>query len=280
MTSNRDDEHLDRLLDDWIRQSDGDGRLESLHQQILMTADEVQSDAPHSEPTSRRLLERPTGFGAGQCVRFEQKGWTAQLVVAVAAMLMLSLGVFLSTELRQPTTVALTDVPPEFAWLNDDKLQSKAALLAEMESLFDGQLAWLAEDGNRIELGLTEATGPSSGPVEDQRLAVRLVVVRRDTNSSDWQVAWAMDVASRPEELVRVASKETSSDTLQLWSYQLPDGLIAVDCNLQLAGDVKLNAESSTLCRNGQPQQILETTQGDIEYRVFQTVALLDSEVG
>lgn len=280
MTSTRDDEHLDGLLADWDQQSNNQDRLDTLHQQILAAAVEAHSDAPHGEPASRKQLERTTGFGAGQCVRFEQRSWTAQLVVAVAAMLLLSLGVFLSTELREPTTAAITDVSPEFAWLNDDQLQNKAALLAEMESLFDGQLAWVAENGEHVELGLSDSPGTPSSESAKDRVAIRLVVIRRENSAADWQVAWAMDVSSRQEELVRVASKGKSNDALQLWSYELPDGLIAVDCNLQLAGDVELDARTSTLCRDGQPQQILETRHAGTEYRVFQTVALLDREVG
>lgn len=280
MTSTRDDEHLDKLLTDWDRQSTTEDRLDGLHQQILAEAVETQSGAPNDEPVSRRVLERRTGFGAGQCVRFEHRSWMAQLVVTVTVMLLLSLGVFLSSGLLQPTTVTHTDVPPEFAWLNDEQLQNKAALLAEMESMFDGQLAWVAEDGERVELGLDNSPLFSSSESAKDRVAIRLVVVRRDNSAAGWQVAWAMDVSSRQEEMVRVASTEQSDNALQLWSYKLPDGLIAVDCNLQLAGDVELDAKTSTLCRDGQPQQILETRRAGTEYRVFQTVALLDQEVG
>ena len=280
MTSSRDDEHLDGLLADWDRQSNNQDRLETLHQQILTAAAEAQLDARHDEPASRRLPETATGFGAGRCVRSEQKSWTAKLVVAVAAMLLVSLGIFLSTSMRRHTTVAHSDVPPGFAWLNDDQLQNKAALLAEMETLFDGQLAWVAENGERVELGLGDPSRTLSKESAKDRVAIRLVVVRRDSSAANWQVAWAMDVSARQEEMVLVASEEQTGDTLQLWSYELPDGLIAVDCHLRLAGDVEFDAKTSTLCRNGQPQQILETQNAGTEYRMFQTVALLDREVG
>jgi hypothetical protein len=281
MTTPRDDEHLDQLLADWDSQSDAPSRLENLHQQILAAAVEGRSETTRNQPASLTLAGAMTGFGAGQCVRFEPKGWTAQLVVAVAAMLLVSLGVFLGTELREPATVTLAETPPESAWLRDDQLQNKADLLAEMETLFDGQLAWLAEDGRRVELGLSDSSAASASESSDnRRVAIRLVVVRREDSTADWQVAWAMDVSARQEERIRVASSEQPNDTVQLWSYELPDGLIAVDCSLKLGGDLQLDTESSALCRNGQPQQILETRHAGAEYRVFQTVAVLNPEVG
>ena len=281
MTTTRDDEHLDQLLSDWDSQSESPDRLENLHQQILTAAVEDYSETIRSQPASLTLAGARTGFGAGQCVRFEPKGWTAQIVVAVAAMLLLSVGVVLVTELREPTTVTLAETPPESAWLRDDQLQNKADLLTEMEMLFDGQLAWLAEDGRRVELGLSDSSATSAPESSDnRRVAIRLVVVRREDSTADWQVAWAMDVSARQEEQIRVASVEQPDDAVQLWSYELPDGLIVVDCSLQLGGELQLDAESSALCRNGQPQQIMKTRHAGAEYRVFQTVALLDPELG
>ena len=278
MSTTHDDERLDALLNDWADQTTEPNRLDSLQTRILSTAASKSALVEASEPLAQAGIA--TGFGTGQCVRIDQPRRAQQLAVGVAATLLLALGVFLGTELES-TTANFAEMPPEFTWLQEDQLRNKAALLSEMESLFDGQLAWVAEDGNRVDLGLDgPSNARSADAVEGRRLAVRFVVVRRDDNASDWQVAWVMDVSSRPEELVRVASKQTPGDTLQLWSYQLPDGLIAVDCNLQLTGDVTLDARSSTLCRNGQPQQIAEAARGGIEYRVFQTVALLDREVG
>ncbi len=279
MNTTRDDEQLDALLNDWADQTTEPNRLDSLQTRILSTAASKAAVGETREPHAQAGIA--TGFGTGQCVRIDQPRRAQQLAVGVAAALLLALGVFLGTELQDSTTASIAEIPPEFTWLQEDQLQNKAALLAEMESLFDGQLAWVAEDGSRVALGLDgPSNARSADAVEDRRLAVRLVVVRRDNHASNWQVAWTMDVSSRPEELVRVASKQSPGDALQLWSYELPDGLIAVDCNLQLAGDVTLDAQSSTLCRNGQPQQIAEGTRGGTEYRVFQTVALLDREVG
>jgi len=282
MSSMNHDQQLDELLSDWAEQSVSTDRLQNLQERILASAREHHPTvaAADAEQTLRALSGTGEGFASGQCVRYDRKPWAAQLAVSVAALLLVAVGVFLATKPRQSATVADIDIPPAFTWLEDDLLQSKAQLLAEMESMFDGQLVWVAEDGRHVELGIDEAAADRAATrTANQRLAVRVVVLRREDKHRNWHVAWAMDVSSRPEELVRIAPRDTDGDALQLWTHELPDGLFAVDCSVQL-GNGEFQTQASTLCEDGLPQQIASSTQNGVEYRVFQTVALLDREVG
>ena len=106
-----------------------------------------------------------------------------------------------------------------------------------------------------------------------------MVVERRPQGSEDWQLAWALDVVSRSEEIVRVAPRDADGNELRLWTYQLPDGLIAIDSDLQLAGRDQFQATTSGIQQDRQPVQILTTRDKGTEYRVFQTVAVLDGKV-
>ncbi|MBI1311018.1 hypothetical protein GC176_06895 [bacterium] len=267
MNSRHDDDRLDELLSDWAGQSVFSERLEILQQRILLSAAEARSVDSNDVKTASQPVREP-----GR--------WSAGFAVGVAATLLVSLCVFLAVEQRQLSIVATTDVPPEFTWLRGEQLQSKTLLLSELESLFDGQLVWLAESGDRVELGLDESAARIGHPGEANPLAIRVVVVRRERGRADWQVAWAMDVTSPAEEQVRVTPRDANGDELRLWAYELPDGLIAVDCDVQLGGDHAFRSATTTLCKDGQPQEVAAVSQNGVEYRVFQTVARLDREVG
>jgi hypothetical protein len=58
----------------------------------------------------------------------------------------------------------------------------------------------------------------------------------------------------------------------------LPDGSVAVDTSISLGAG---NKESySGVQRQSVPERILTRKSGDVEYRVFQTVAVLPEKVG
>ena len=102
---------------------------------------------------------------------------------------------------------------------------------------------------------------------------------RRSSGSSAWQLVWKMDVVSRSEEMIRVNPAADGQSELELWTYALPDGSIAVDSDFSLANAGPLHASSSVLHQNSNPLMVTTLRSGQTEYRVFQAVAVLDGEV-
>jgi hypothetical protein len=183
--------------------------------------------------------------------------------------------------IQSPGRAASTsESPPEYAWLQHDQIQNKTLVLQEMERLFDRQFLWLAENGNRVELGLADAdTGRSRVADGGEHLAIRIVVQRRQPGSADWKLAWTMDFVSRSEETISVLPKDGNGTELQLWAYRLPDGAIAVETDLHLSGANVLHAQCSGVQQNGRPVNVSSVRSEDAEYRVFQTVAVLEGKV-
>lgn len=191
-------------------------------------------------------------------------GAAAMAIVAVATMLLRNPAV------DQQVVQKTEDLPPQFAWLQSEQLENKAVLLHEMEAVFDDQLAWLAEDGGQVQIGVADQQQENGQPV-----VVRLVVQRRAVGDSEWNMHWAMDVLARSEQVVRVAPKTTNGAGLELWAYRLPDGEISVDTDLVIDGHQML--AMTHLHADSTPQSISGGDRDGFEYRVFQTAAALPS---
>ena len=166
--------------------------------------------------------------------------------------------------------------PPEVAWLAQPQLKDKQVLLEEMERLFAGRVAWIAETRDQVRIGLAPDGGAPTPNA--RRLAVRLVVTRRTANSVR-QPVWTVDVISHHEQLVHLSGPAGAGAELTLWTYTLPDGMIAIDSRLDLDGDtVRLDKGYCGLQQAGIPKTIDTWNAQGAEYEVYQTVAPVGQE--
>jgi hypothetical protein len=184
---------------------------------------------------------------------------------------------------------------PDYAQLNDDQLRDRTMLLSEMKKLFGEQLKWLAETDRSVAFGLSDR-GKASGDATSENsavpLAVRVVVEKRAAASNDWELAWAVDVVSQSEEVVDLSPATGQGTSMRLWAYVLPDGMFAVDSELAFSnGDLSevtgsaapgntFRATFSNVLHDRLPSTELLTGSDGAEYRVLQTVAVLDKKVG
>ena len=170
----------------------------------------------------------------------------------------------------------LAEAPP-LVRLHEAQLMAKTRLLAAAEELFDGRLAWLAEDDRDVQLGLTDA---ANFPQDANPIVVRLVVLARKSGSKDWKPVWEADLVTRDEQLVELTPQKLEKSRLRLWAYALPDGKIAVDSDLVLTGGIPILSVSSGVQQSGVPRQVFSLQRDDAECRVYQTVAFLRKRVG
>lgn len=272
MNANHDDDgRLDALLGHWSEQTAVPTRLDDLQQRIVQSASEPEHSAPKLNGHARDLI-------APHCRGTRQRNaWASGFAVGAVATLLIGIGVWFLALAGRDT--GGTDLTPDYAWLLDEQVQNKQRLLSEMDAMFDGQLAWLAETGDRVEFGLVQGRGNEGGVSathENNHLAVRVVIERRQSTGDDWQVAWALDVVSRNEEFVCVAPRDSEGKELKLWTYRLPNGLIAIDSEVDLAGHDGLHATTSGVQEDREPVKVFTSNDNGTEYRVFQTVAVLD----
>jgi hypothetical protein len=307
MTQNIPGDPLDTLLHQWAAErSASSDHLDNLQQRIVSTlGDEdfsstagcagaagantavVSRAMPEPEPTSD---SRPVGTRRASVPGF-LVGVTLTVLVAIAWFTQLT------SQKQSVPQLAIDDqaAMPEYARMNDDQLRSRSVLLSEMKSLFGDRLTWLAETDTRIEFGLHDrqaANDSSTSADSTVPLAVRVVVERRASADSDWQLAWSVDVMSRSEELVELPPATGDGTSMTLWAYALPDGMVAVDSELSFS-DHNDGKAALTSSKGGAFQAAFSHVQQDrlpseelligsdgVEYRVFQTVAVLDKKVG
>ena len=271
MNSYIDDEKLDALLDQWADQCTSSERLVNLQKRIVSSLQETKfvATADVASPESRRNTQH----------RVARNQWASRFAVGTVIAMLLTMG-FMLPKWGRPVLSTISEAAPEYAWLQAEQIQNKSVLLAEMESLFDQQLAWIAETDNRLEFGLDRSLSDHADRSQDpERLAVRVIVEQRQQGSTVWQLAWTMDVVSRNEELVRLTPSKANGHELQLWTYRLPDGAIAVESEFQLAGKNSFRTRASILHLNTEPMKLVTAPDNGTEYRVFQTVAVLDGKV-
>lgn len=166
---------------------------------------------------------------------------------------------------------------PPFVQIQQSQLAEKSGLLAGMEELFGGRLAWLAEDGGQVQLGLLPdaALPPGAKP-----LVVRVVVVARKAGNADWKPVWRTDLVTHDEQLIELAQEQAEGASLRMWTQRLADGMIAVDFELALGGRLPVRCCFSGIQRAGVPQRVFLLQTDDAEYQVYQTVAPLPKKVG
>lgn len=150
------------------------------------------------------------------------------------------------------------------------ELIAQERLLVETDRLFDARLAWLAEEGNDVQMGLAEEA------LDEQEdlpaVAVRLVVVRRDQHEEVWAPVRSIDVITRSEAAVQLPGQHRG---LFLWAYVLPDGAIAVDADMAIAESGTLRATTSGVFAPGVSTMVASRHVNGTEYRVFQVASLL-----
>ena len=183
---------------------------------------------------------------------------------------------------RPDNDVVPSGLPPQYAWLQESQLGEKAALLREMQPMFENRLQWIAETDGRVVLQVQQDSGGgAAAPSDAADVVVRVVVVRRGPQSTRWTPVWAVDVVARQEQVVRLtpANADLPPGTeFSLWVFAVDDDVIAVDSRLSLA-EHSLRAEFSDVQRPGVPATVYEVQTDGQQYRVFQTIAVLDREV-
>ncbi len=147
------------------------------------------------------------------------------------------------------------------------ELAVQRQLLVEAERLFDHRLAWFAEEGRRVDLGLA-----SEVPCEGVPVAIRLMLVRRGQCQTAWSPVRQVDVVARSEMTVQL---QTEQGTLFLWAYVLPDGMIAVETVLAAQEPDGWEPSASDLFAPGVPARIAAHHTETAEYQLWQVASLL-----
>lgn len=310
MSNRISDDPLDDMLRQWVdERAASPEQLDNLRDRIVMALVADEATANNSTPAvlddSKQLRngssithpEFPATIRS-RSVGTKRASGTGFLVGVTLSALVAFVWFAQSAGIEQsPDSLAggsQTELP-DYAQLNDEQIRRRTVLLSEMKELFGDQLTWLAETNERIEVGLSDRQDVSvlSALGNDEvPLAVRVVVERRAAMGNGWEIAWSVDVVSKSEEVVDLAPATDDGTSMRLWAYAMPDGMFAVDSELSFPSDEAssavplpgrtetFHAAFSNVQEDRQPSEEFWTSAGGVEYRVLQTVAVLNKKVG
>jgi hypothetical protein len=254
---------IDALLRQWAdEQEPHKEQMDALRSRIAGKATMI---IPASEAASRASAP-PSASG-----RHIWRSLSSAVVGAVACLLVIvvinriggSGGASSSSEHSDPSVISHC------------RIATGVKLFEEMDRLFNGNLRWVAESNGEMGIGVEEEREQLDTPPA----LVRLTVMARSVGASEWREVWQSDVMVREQDLVEV-SPGHSSDTVSLWVFPLEDGNISIDTTVAINTPIQIQASESTVATPGMPIQVASVTEQGTEYRVYQTVVLLEQGGG
>jgi hypothetical protein len=253
---------IDEQLQRWnAEQVEEESRLAEIRSRIMeaLPAVMAESKAAGTEPVKR------TGGHPTLLVRF---GYAA-LGAAACLIFMLAVSRFAAPPVPKATG-SMASVR-EMVALPEARVAAGCRLFKELESLFNGDLQWVAESNGEIAMGVGESPETAGG----DPVLVRLTVMQRVSESADWTSAWQSDVVVRGQEAVDIVPHGEGASRLTLWVYPMNDGKIAVDTALALTAPATFRVNETIVAKPMVPVQVGEGTENGIEYRLYQTVVPL-----
>jgi len=275
---NDEEKQLDRLLGKWSAGERADARqIERLTQRIQTAWDAKDSPDPqYDAPAETRL--------AGGAAWRTPALWFS---LGVAATVLIAASLFPWSRVRDPEVLPNgSGEPSVLAQIDAGQLVNRATLFRELDDFYVGDLAWMAEVDGRVVLrvGGSKTSGGDSSPATSrepvQALTVKVVVVARAAKGESWKPVWKADLIAENDQLVEVGSPDGAKHDLAIWAHVLPDGSVALDTRLSMDRKQKEAWTYSGVQRPNMPETILTRKSGQVEYRVFQTVAVLPEKVG
>ena len=244
---------LDNLLQGWAsRRAADDARIAGLQERIKTSVrrQDRLSVAPPRIAWRWGVLPRLAYAGFGAAV--------AALVIAVVA--------------GRPST------PPSvqaagLAGISESQTRVFGSLFGEADRLFGDHLRWIAQSDRDVNLGVDAASSDVSS--QGGPLVVRVTVVARSVGEDTWREVWDAHVMARAEDRIELAPDPDTGNRLTLWIYPLADGHVAMDSRLHMDSPIHVRSESSEVLQEGKPFRVLALTEGETEYRVYQTVVAL-----
>ncbi|MCK5802522.1 MAG: hypothetical protein KAI66_06800 [Lentisphaeria bacterium] len=140
----------------------------------------------------------------------------------------------------------------------------------EMARMFPDRVRWVADSGAQLDFELKERHGTSGTPP----VGVHFLLLRRSVGETEWGAAWEGTILSDSEETVVCRAEDAVVRKLTLWTYLLPDGMIAVDVTLELHPS-KWTITSSLLANSGETKDIFRMKTSDMEFRLVQTATTI-----
>jgi hypothetical protein len=263
MTNKPQPHGIDALLRKWADDHTPD------HKHMAALQSRIAGKVAMTHPSSAELHETSTPASTTSRGIWRSLA-SAAAGAAVCLLTLLAIDRFATDQVRETRSDQ-----PETAIISHCRIEAGVTLFEEMNRLFNGNLRWVAESNGDMGIGV----GEDREHLDSPPALVRLTMLARQAGTAEWSKVWQSDVMVREQDLVEV-SPGHSSDAISLWVFPLEDGQISVDTTVALNTPIRIRAQQSTVSTPGIPIQVASLTENGKEYRVYQTVVLLDQTGG
>lgn len=270
------DEKLNGLLQTWSDANTADEtRLESLHQRIISSMGDV---SPMDE-SSRASRQGMRTSDIGRRVAWEKLSMIAMSAAAVLLLVLVVASLFRQNETTPQSAKRVEQrglvegMPHKLAWISEEQMADKRALLDELSRVFDNRLTWVAEVGDQVRLG--PVNEDQQADAATRPLAIRVVLIRKTERDPVGTSLWEIDLLTHNEQVVRVKPSDRSMPDLSLWAFVLPDGNVAIDTDLSLPQVEEIRPKTSTVQTPGKPNVVYTHKDDQGEYVMYQMVSTL-----
>lgn len=222
-----------------------------------------------------RLSEEPSilEFATTRGLSIKSKG-VLFAIVAIAAVVICAVSVQYDPPPENTSAISNRPSPSHFAAMSPDELSAKERLLSEMRRLFDEQLASVVELDDDVRIDVSPDAASSDSPF----LAIRMVLLSRESDDRPWQLVWKVDALARDQGVLEIKRRQRSDELISMWTYMLPDGKFAVDIDARLESGKRLQSHGSHVLQPRRPGPVVFAQHHGTQYCVFQSVAALESD--
>ena len=198
-------------------------------------------------------------------------------VAAIAASFLVGIGMWrLSDQKSVPSEgeVAFSGSASASERSLNPQSDSKGTFYAEMQQMFENRVAWVAEAESNVWFELDQELVSTEAP----RMVIRMEIFKTsDTSGSpDSKPIWKMDFVVKNQQVVEVRHDKEAPEVI-LWPYMLEDGSVAVETQLNLAGDLKVHDQLTSIFSRNESDSVQKHPIGSYELR--QSLSILEKEV-
>ncbi len=150
--------------------------------------------------------------------------------------------------------------------LTDDEIRNLKKISSEIDNLFPEGVRMLSQvnDGD-LQIDTNEKKAIES----KEKVLLRYIVLKKDAEDGKWKKVHVSNVIASAGEPIELKGKNSG----HLWIYPADDNVYAIESNLQIHANgeiINLNYTGGQELRT--PQNIKAITNGDTEYKVYQTL--------
>jgi hypothetical protein len=252
-------DQLNDMLRQWAHnQEPSDECFTQLQKRI--TAGAVEWRYAERKTEQRRFLPMPVFSRLSYAVL------GAVLAAVIAGYLSARFGGSNGSELK--TAAGLAVISPQ-------RIVTAQSLYNETSQLFDANVRWVVDSGQDMDIQIDAV--PAGAAQKHSPVLMRMTVVSRKKGEKTWKSVWNSDVMIRGEDQVNVAPDRQAGNLLTAWVYPLEDGKVMVNSSLKLDVPVRIGSSINNIVEQNVPTQVALLKTEDSEYRVFQTVKVLNA---